>query len=400
MISIPSLGEGVYAFKVKDAQGCEISPPASLSLLEEPSVITASDDLICEGESAQLVPSLPTNILNPSYSWSFDAEGNSPINSGQSNGITFSINPNGSLDISGLAAAGSPYTYYVMASGQGVCGLSPKPVKVTVYGIPQLRVSNPSIVCDPTGTVDLTEFIEGFNPAVYDYNFVSPSGSIMRLEDIDAVQVSGDYRVSSSQKGKGCWNQPQRIRVIISDILLEAMFEYEVDLGGGNIVNNSDIQIEEVVQFDDLSKGKIILWEWNFGDGSTSSDQNPTHSYLEKGAYTVILRTIDEFGCEDFYEIVVNVFDDFDVMVPNAFTPDGMKNTYFKPVYRGIASMEFYIFNTWGELIYESKSLEDRGWDGTLNGTPTPNGNYVYKGRFVSRSGEVITKSGVFVLIR
>ena len=400
IISIPNLGEGIYAFKVKDAQGCEISSPTSLSLAEEPSVITASDDFICEGEIAQLIPSLPTNILNPSYTWSFDAEGKSPINSGQRNGITFSISPNGSMDISGLPAAGSPYTYYIMASGQGVCGLSPKPVKVIVNGIPTLRVSNPSIVCDPTGTVDLTDYIEGFNPAVYDYNVVSPTGAAMTLDELDTVAVTGDYRVSSSAKGTLCWNQPQRIKVIIAEEELVASFQYEVDLGGGIILTNGEIQIQEDVAFLDLSQGDVLIWQWEFGDGNSSGEQNPVHQFEEKGTYTVKLTTIDSIGCVSTYEIVVNVFDDYKVIVPNAFTPNGVENKYFKPYYRGISSMEFYIFNTWGELIFESNSLEDLGWDGTLNGTPTPNGNYVYKGRFVSRAGEVITKSGVFILIR
>ncbi|MDE0561797.1 gliding motility-associated C-terminal domain-containing protein [Algoriphagus sp. NF] len=87
-------------------------------------------------------------------------------------------------------------------------------------------------------------------------------------------------------------------------------------------------------------------------------------------------------------------------MVPNAFTPDGTKNQYFKPQYRGIASMEFYVFNTWGELIFEANSLETMGWDGTLNGKKVPNGNYVYRAVFTTRSGEKEERSGVFVLIR
>lgn len=399
-VLISGIGVGTYAFTVTDKQGCKINLPNSFVFTEVPTEITAADDEICAGETAELIPSVSKNIINPQFSWYFDTQGNNPVNSGTINGVTYAIAPSGAMTISGLAPNASGHIFYVSATGQGICGLVPKQVKVNVNGIPNLKVSNPSVVCDPNGSVDLTNFIEGFNPAIYDYSVLNPSGSVMRLEDIDAVQVSGDYRVSSSLKGKSCWNQTQRIRVIISDTLLEALFEYQIDLGGGLIVNNGDIQIEELVQFDDLSKGKIILWEWNFGDGSTSADQNPTHIFQAKGAYTVTLRTIDEFGCESIYQMVVTVLDDYKVMVPNAFTPDGAKNKYFKPYYRGISSMEFYIFNTWGELIYESKSLEDTGWDGTLNGTPTPNGNYVYKGRFVSRSGEVFTKSGVFILIR
>jgi gliding motility-associated-like protein len=256
------------------------------------------------------------------------------------------------------------------------------------------------VVCDPRGTVDLTDYIEGFNPTVYDYTVLSPSGVSMQISDLEKVSLSGDYRVSSAIKGSGCWNQSLRIRVLITEELLEAEFNYEVDLGNGTILPNAEAQIQENIQFYDFSIGKAIIWNWDFGDGNTSTSQNPTHQYQNKGTYTVSLQVIDSIGCVSTYERVIVVTDDYRIMVPNAFTPDGSKNQNFKPYTRGIASMEFYVFNTWGELLYKSESLEDQGWNGLHNGKPAPNGNYVYRGRFTSRSGEVSEKSGVFLLIR
>jgi gliding motility-associated-like protein len=188
--------------------------------------------------------------------------------------------------------------------------------------------------------------------------------------------------------------------VIISDTELIPEFNYEVDLGGGSVLENAEVQIQEPVQFLDVSSGKIIIWNWDFGDGTSSSEQNPTHEYQSKGIYTVTLTTIDEFGCVDTFERTLQVFDDYVILVPNAFTPQGVKNQFFKPQYRGVASMEFFVFNTWGELIFESKTLETSGWDGTLNGKNAPNGNYVYKAIFMTRSGIKVEKSGVFILIR
>ena len=109
--------------------------------------------------------------------------------------------------------------------------------------IPDLRVSNPSVVCDPQGTVDLTQYIEGFNPAIYDYDILSPSGVAMQISDIDNVNQSGDYRVRSSTKGSGCWNEPQRIRVIIADELVVADFDFEVELFNGQLVSQDSLQI-------------------------------------------------------------------------------------------------------------------------------------------------------------
>lgn len=44
------------------------------------------------------------------------------------------------------------------------------------------------------------------------------------------------------------------------------------------------------VQFTDESLGTVEIWSWDFGDGNTSSEQNPLHSYQESGTYTVTLQ--------------------------------------------------------------------------------------------------------------
>jgi PKD repeat protein len=52
------------------------------------------------------------------------------------------------------------------------------------------------------------------------------------------------------------------------------------------------------VSFTDLSVGSPTAWEWDFGDGSSSTEQNPTHSYSSVGAYTVSL-TVTRGGIPD-----------------------------------------------------------------------------------------------------
>jgi hypothetical protein len=55
-----------------------------------------------------------------------------------------------------------------------------------------------------------------------------------------------------------------------------------------------------IVAFKDLSQGDITSWKWDFGDGSTSTEQNPTHQYKPKpdkeGIYTVILYVTGPAG--------------------------------------------------------------------------------------------------------
>ncbi len=46
------------------------------------------------------------------------------------------------------------------------------------------------------------------------------------------------------------------------------------------------------------SDGTITAWEWNFGDGSSSNQRNPSHSYADEGEYTVRLTVTDNRGSQ------------------------------------------------------------------------------------------------------
>ena len=58
----------------------------------------------------------------------------------------------------------------------------------------------------------------------------------------------------------------------------------------------------ESVTFSDnstISSGNIISWNWDFGDGNTSTLQNPTHTYSPSGNYNVQLTIVSDSGCID-----------------------------------------------------------------------------------------------------
>ena len=50
------------------------------------------------------------------------------------------------------------------------------------------------------------------------------------------------------------------------------------------------------VAFTDSSTGDITGWSWDFGDGSTSTEQNPSHTYSKPGRYTVSLTVTGLLG--------------------------------------------------------------------------------------------------------
>lgn len=56
------------------------------------------------------------------------------------------------------------------------------------------------------------------------------------------------------------------------------------------------------VQFTDLSIG-AVEWEWNFGEGTTSNEQNPSFTYNEEGNFIITLFSKDTLGCSAFYTI-------------------------------------------------------------------------------------------------
>ena len=52
------------------------------------------------------------------------------------------------------------------------------------------------------------------------------------------------------------------------------------------------------VQFIDESTGEITQWAWTFGDGGTSTERSPSHTYSAAGEYTVSLTVTGPDGSD------------------------------------------------------------------------------------------------------
>ena len=64
----------------------------------------------------------------------------------------------------------------------------------------------------------------------------------------------------------------------------------------GFMVSKTFIPVGVSVSFKDLSTNYPTSWEWGFGDGSTSSLQNPMHTYTTAGSYTLSLTATNNSG--------------------------------------------------------------------------------------------------------
>ncbi|MDF3029407.1 MAG: Ig domain protein group 2 domain protein [Fluviicola sp.] len=173
--------------------------------------------------------------------------------------------------------------------------------------------------------------------------------------------------------GNGCSNS-------LSDSDLITIYP-EVDASFGVNVYEQSV-LYPVFNFSNTSTN-ATSYSWEFGDGTTSTQTNPTHTYDDKpGVYHVILYASNAAGCIDSAVAVVSVIDELIFYVPNAFTPDGDEfNNVFLPVFSSGFDGQNYtlmIFDRWGEVLFESHNV-DFGWDGTYVGQLCKEGVYTWK---------------------
>ena len=108
-------------------------------------------------------------------------------------------------------------------------------------------------------------------------------------------------------------------------------------------------------------------FDWQFGDGGTSTQMNPSHMFPDVGTYNTVLNITSANGCTATVNYDVVIGPEFLIYVPNTFTPDGDGiNDIFIPVVQGHdpLSYELFIFDRWGALLFQT-DVDTKGWDGT-----------------------------------
>jgi gliding motility-associated-like protein len=162
----------------------------------------------------------------------------------------------------------------------------------------------------------------------------------------------------------------------------------------------------ELAVFQDTSIGNIQQWKWDFGNGNTSSlQQPPNQPYLPGAAnYSVLIELIvtNNLGCSDTAYYTSTVVWNCYIAVPSAFTPnnDGL-NDYLYPVNAYKAkNLRFTVYNRFGQRLFYSENRFGK-WDGKYRGKLSDFGTYVWTLEYTeSDTGKKVFQKGTSILIK
>ena len=126
-------------------------------------------------------------------------------------------------------------------------------------------------------------------------------------------------------------------------------------------------------------------YEWHFLKEGEAQDmlvryeEDTQYTFTESGTFKVTLKTRLTDTDEELDSVVIRItISESKLDFPNAFSPngDGINDVYrAKPGYRSIVQFHAYIFNRWGQKLYEWTDPAG-GWDGTYKGSDVKQGTY------------------------
>jgi PKD repeat protein len=268
--------------------------------------------------------------------------------------------------------------------------------------LPPLPIANfegPASGCVPL-TVQFENLSDNFVHSAWAFG---DGGSSNTTNPLYTYYQPGIYTVSLTVTGPGGeTDQMVQEQIIVVHPRAQAAFTVtptEVNVPG------------EPVYCLNLSSGSNS-YSWDFGDGNTSTLENPLHEYDEAGVYSIQLIANNAFNCPDTMVLLDVITAGVGGMIdfPNAFTPSttgsnggyydphSLDNDYFFPIHSGVSEYHLMIFNKWGELLFESKDVH-RGWDGYYRGELCRQDVYVWRVDATFVDGQSVTRSGDVTLI-
>jgi gliding motility-associated-like protein len=320
-----------------------------------PIVNAGNDILVCEGESVTL-----TGSGADTYIW----------DNGVTNGVSFNPTTTQTYTVIGTAVTGCTGTDEVI-------------VEIESLPIVSFEADNFDGCIPVTVTFTNTSSVPGTNCT---WNFG------------DGSTATGCNEVTHTFNNVGCFDVT--LEVTSANGCTSSFTENDYICTSGYPIADFDFSpndlttINTSVNFTNFSSG-ASTYEWNFGDGQTSTDVNPSNTYPSvEDTFVVQLIATSANGCKDTAYAVVRIFEELIFYVPNTFTPDNDDfNEVFKPIFTsGFDPLDYklLIFNRWGEVVFESND-SDVGWDGTYGAASdriVRDGTYIWKIIFKTKKND------------
>ena len=373
--------ETTYTLIATDATGCqapsvdvtiEVSSPLSLDVL----LPLAGDTGICEGGSA--IINLSANGGNGVYNYYLAPDLNNPISNTQVLQPTITT----TYDFSVTDGCGTP--------------AATASTTVTVFPAPVVSFT----ADDADGCIPhLVAFSDNTAPnaTAWEWDFGDPDsdGNTSNNQNPSHMYTEeGSYTVSLSvTTADGCTGQSSQSGMI--NVYLPPIADFDIDTNRASIISPR-------FEFTDLSSADVTSWNWDFGDGNFSSDQNPTNTYLDTGLFQVTLTVFNANGCESTATDRVYLNPIQTLYVPNSFTPnDDRFNNFFRAYGEGYdwSTYQLMVYNRWGQEIFSSDILEV-GWDGKFQGDDVEEGVYAWRIYISDFNGRTYPFNGFVTLLR
>jgi gliding motility-associated-like protein len=338
-----NLVAGTYAVTVTDAHFCRQFGTYTVTNIGAPSVsIVASSDVTCFGVQDGTAAVAVSGGTGPfSFAWS------TPIP--QTNDTLVGVGP-GVWGVTVTDALGCLAIDSVTILEPSVLTLTPDSIAVTCFGF-----------ADGGASV----LASGGTPG---YTFIWSNGDTTAA----ATGLSaGAYSVTVTD-AKGC---AQSATITLAEpLLVNAAFNANPNMPMQLQIPNASVTFLNMSQ-------NATSYVWEFGDRSTSTDTDPSHTYTSVGDYCVTLIARDSLLCADtVVQCSYSVFQQ-ELEIPNTFTPNGDgRNDVFQILgLEQFPNNHLAIYNRWGNLVYE-KDKYDNTWTGNnyKSGDPLPDGAYFY----------------------
>ena len=245
------------------------------------------------------------------------------------------------------------------------------------------------------------------------YTWQFGDGSVSREENpVHVFYQPGEYTVKLIASGPGGTDQASV--VITVHPTPQVFFNYAPD---SVFVNDKPVRFFNLTSYAEE-------YYWDFGDVSEYDDEvdsennstlvDPVHVYMYEGWKDVLLIASNP-NCVDslFIPMAVKVIPAGELRFPNIFRPgdspvsginvndlaDAERNKVFFPgVNRQVQEYRLYIYNRWGELIFETDDI-NTGWDGFIQGRKAAQGVYIWKVTGIYSNGSPFSDAGDVTLV-